>query len=135
MRSHRCSDRARPTPVPSMPVCSSAEAVEGLEHAVQVLGADAAAGVGNREPHEPRRQGRARQVDAPTGVVVLDRVGQQVQEHLHEALPVGGHDLHRRGRSTEDRMTTSARAAMGLVSSSASDTISSTRTGVSVSSR
>ena len=41
MRSHRCCDSASPTPVPSMPVCSRPEAVEGHEHPVEILDPDA----------------------------------------------------------------------------------------------
>ena len=62
---------------------------ELLEDRLLVLGGDAHAGVGDRHLHHAIVHGRSDVDTAPLGRE-LDRVGEQVQEHLLEAIVTGG---------------------------------------------
>ena len=61
----------------------------------QALGRDAQAGVDDPDQHR-LAVGHRRQLDLPTGPVVLDGVGQQVDQHLAQAHRVGQHQARHR---------------------------------------
>ncbi len=66
-----------------------AAALEGFEHARQLGFRDADAGVADEQVGPPVGAARDAQLDAAAGPVVLDRVAQQVQQHLAQARRVG----------------------------------------------
>ncbi len=65
------------------------ESVEGTEHPIQVFGADADAGVRHGDGQFRLVVRQAADVDSAVPLVVLDRVGQQVQQHLAQPPPIG----------------------------------------------
>ena len=74
------------------PTALRAQAVERLEHPIDVFDPDPLAGVRNGDPDEvvetpPRRP----HAHAASGAVVLHRVRQQVQHDLEESLAIGEH--------------------------------------------
>jgi hypothetical protein len=90
-------DSARPSPGALDVGALGAEARERHEQLVQPVGVDAGAGVLDQHAHPAivgrvaRRAGARREQHLATGPVVLDRVGQEVEQHLHQPLTVGAH--------------------------------------------
>ena len=66
-----------------------AEAVEGFEEPLELLGAHAVAGVCDGDFNAPVGQFGALHGHLAAAPVVLDRVGEQVDEHLLESLLIG----------------------------------------------
>jgi hypothetical protein len=65
-----------------------AQPLEGHEQPLQGCRWDAGPGVADRDPQPLARDPLAPEADSAARTVVLDRVGQQVQQDLLEALPV-----------------------------------------------
>ena len=76
----------------------------GVKSSLDALGRDAAARVLHARPPQPRRgrRSRRRARTEPPGAVVLDGVGEEVEQHLHEPLPVGVHERVARRASVLD---------------------------------
>ena len=134
MRSHRCCESARPTPVPSIPVCSMPRRSKGTKtrsRSSKRMPWPVSATVRRSRPRAPLSHVTSTR---PPGRLYFTAFDSRLSRTCVRRWRSATTTCSWRG-STDERMTTSARAAMGLVSSSASDTISSTRTGASVSSR
>ena len=96
-------DRASPRPVPSTAVVLGAEPLEGHEQPLEWSAAMPGPGVGRRDAHAAVAVGaRSATRDRAALAVVLDRVGEQVEQDLLEALAVGEHvRVARRRRLTQ----------------------------------
>ena len=77
--------------MPSIWVSSAPSRSNGSNSLTSCSGCDPDAGVGDRRPHATGFGDRKRDVDAPAGAVVLDRVCEHVEQHLLEALAIGVH--------------------------------------------
>ena len=87
--TRRC-ESASPRPVPSTPPASAPRRSNGTKRRASLSAGDPRPGVGHGEPDAVGRRAIARDaVTAPPATVVLDRVREEVQEHLLEPLPVG----------------------------------------------
>ena len=87
----------------------AAGSVERLEHPVAHLGRGCRARVGHLEPEDAVAGGADTEADEPSTGVVLDRVRQQVQQHLADAARIGAAGREVSGTSTSS--VSSARAA------------------------
>ena len=72
-----------------------AEAIERLEQLRQLLGRHPRAGIAHADPDRVRRVRLAGHRHRAVGLVVLDRVEQQVDQHLLDAGAVGFHEVRR----------------------------------------
>ena len=79
------------------PLAFDAEPVERLEQVRDLLGAQAATTVADRQPHG-RTGGQCLDVDDALRPVVLDRIGQQVDQYLQHACAVRPHQAAHRAR-------------------------------------
>ena len=92
----------RPRPVPPLPPRKVR-----LEHAADLVGGDAVAGVADLHADRPRRSATERQRDPSALVAVLDRVQQQVQHRLLYQP----HVRPRRGRRVAKSVVSATRAS------------------------
>jgi hypothetical protein len=81
----------------------AAEALEGHEQLVDGLRGDPGAAVGHLDLEPLGAGGPAGQLDPAAGAVVLDRVGEQVEQHLLEPPSFDCHDESAAGRGTAGR--------------------------------
>ena len=92
----------RPSPVPSIWERSAPSRSNGREDRADLALVHAGAVVGDHEPGLARARDLAGDADGAAGAVVLDRVRDQVDQHLGQALAVGADaDAGRRGLAAE----------------------------------
>ena len=89
MASAKARARGRPIPVPSIAVCSASSRSNGSKMRVQVSGQYSRPGVGYRQAGLAGAGRLAGNGNGSAGAVVLDRVGDQVDQDLPQPLPVG----------------------------------------------
>ena len=99
MASIRRLERARPMPVPSMPVLRCPQPLEGHKEPGHLVGTQARAGIAHQQTQPLARLLCAGQRDLAPVAVVLDGVGDQVEQDLLEPLLIGQDVPCRSGRS------------------------------------
>ena len=88
-RFHQSLGKGKAEPRPLDSCLLGPQALEGRKQPFQSVGGDAPAGVVHLEPQPARRRGRVRKRDRPPLAVVLDRIGEKVQQHLLDPLRIG----------------------------------------------
>ncbi len=69
-------------------------AIEALAHARQLVGGNADAFIDHLNQHQPIGRGRDAQRDRSAGARILDRVVQEIEQHLLDAIGIGPGGRH-----------------------------------------